>query len=70
MIDDKGQVFLNTEFIADATDQGQNLPRSKPATQDPKFVVKGGDEVIYQDVVKVLDALQQLDIKTVGLATQ
>jgi biopolymer transport protein ExbD len=33
-------------------------------------VVKGSDEVEYQNMVVVLDTLQQLDITKVGLATQ
>ena len=42
----------------------------KAQDPDPKVVVKGADEVDYQNMIKVLDALQQLDITKVGLATQ
>jgi len=33
-------------------------------------VVKGADEVDYQNMINVLDVLQQLDITKVGLATE
>jgi biopolymer transport protein ExbD len=33
-------------------------------------VVKGADDVDYQNMVNVLDVLQQLDITKVGLATE
>ena len=33
-------------------------------------MVKGSDKVDYQGMIKVLDALQQLDITKVGLATE
>ena len=34
------------------------------------MVVKGADEVDYQNMINVLDVLQQLDITKVGLATE
>jgi biopolymer transport protein ExbD len=71
LVDDDGKVFLNNDFVAD------NLIREKLAAlkaadpaQDPRVVVNGSDLVDYQNMIKVLDALQQLDIKKVGLATQ
>ena len=33
-------------------------------------VVKGADNVNYQNMINVLDVLQQLDITKVGLATE
>jgi biopolymer transport protein ExbD len=69
LIDDKGQVFLNGASVAD-DHLKQAFSDLKAADPDPKIVVKGSDEVTYQNVVKVLDALQQLEITKVGLATQ
>ena len=42
----------------------------KAADPDPKIVVKGADTVDYQSMIKVLDALQRLEITKIGLATQ
>jgi biopolymer transport protein ExbD len=69
VIDSKGQVFLNDEPIPDSAlkDKFQALKATDP---DPKVVVKGADDVDYQAMIKVLDALQQLEITKVGLATQ
>ena len=69
VVDSKGQVFLNDEPVADSAlkDKFKALKTSDP---DPKVVVKGADDVDYQGMIKVLDALQQLDITKVGLATQ
>jgi biopolymer transport protein ExbD len=68
-VDEKGQVFLNDEAIADSQlkDRLRGIKASDP---DPKFVVKGADNVDYQGMIKVLDALQQLEITKIGLATQ
>jgi biopolymer transport protein ExbD len=33
-------------------------------------VVKGADDVNYQNMISVLDVLRQLDITKVGLATE
>jgi len=69
VIDEKGQVFLNDAAIPDG--QLMNSLRSlKAADPDPKIVVKGADNVDYQSMIKVLDALQQLDITKIGLATE
>jgi biopolymer transport protein ExbD len=69
VVDDKGAVFLNNEFVPDAslTAKFKGLLADDP---DPKVVVKGSDDVEYQGMIKVLDALQQLNITKVGLATQ
>jgi biopolymer transport protein ExbD len=69
VVDSKGQVFLNDESIPDSALKDK-LKALKTADPDPKVVVKGSDDVDYQGMIKVLDALQQLDITKVGLATQ
>jgi biopolymer transport protein ExbD len=68
-MDAKGQIMLN--------DQPQTLPALKENLQqlksdnpDLSVVVKGDDNVDYQNMVSVLDILQQLDITKVGLATE
>jgi biopolymer transport protein ExbD len=69
VVDEKGQVFLNDAAVPDG--QLKDKLRSlKAAEPDPKIVVKGADNVDYQSMIKVLDALQQLDITKIGLATQ
>jgi biopolymer transport protein ExbD len=69
VVDAKAQVFLNNDFVPDtsllATFQGLRTTEDP----DPKVVVKGEDEVEYQGMIKVLDALQQAQIDKVGLAT-
>jgi biopolymer transport protein ExbD len=69
VVDDKGAVFLNNEYVPDSSLMAKfkTLLADDP---DPKVVVKGSDEVEYQGMIKVLDALQQLNITKVGLATQ
>ena len=37
---------------------------------DLSVVVKGADDVDYQNMIYVLDVLRQLDITKVGLATE
>jgi biopolymer transport protein ExbD len=69
LVDSKGTVFLNDAAVPDASLK-ESLRGIKAADPDPKFVVKGDDDVDYQGMIKVLDALQQLDITKVGLATQ
>ncbi|HEX3798991.1 MAG TPA: biopolymer transporter ExbD [Verrucomicrobiae bacterium] len=69
VVDNHGQVFLNGEAIADAALKPK-LESLKASDPDPKVVVKGSDDVEYQGMIKVLDALQQLDITKVGLATE
>jgi biopolymer transport protein ExbD len=69
LVDDVGHVFLNDVSVPD--DQlREKLADLKVTDPDPKVVVRGTDEVDYQHVIKVLDALQQLDITKVGMATQ
>jgi biopolymer transport protein ExbD len=69
VVDASGQVFLNDEFIA-TNALKDTLQHLKAANPDPLVVVKGADDVNYQSMITVLDALQQLDITKVGLATQ
>jgi biopolymer transport protein ExbD len=69
LVDEKGQVFLNDAPVADALLM-ETLRGLKKDDPDPKIVVKGADNVDYQSMIKVLDALQQLDITKIGLATQ
>ena len=69
LVDEKGQVFLNDAPVADAQLK-DSLRAVKAYDPDPKFVVKGADNVDYQSMIKVLDALQQLEITKIGLATQ
>jgi len=69
VVDDKGAVFLNNEYVPDTSlmVKFKTLLADDP---DPKVVVAGSDEAEYQGMIKVLDALQQLNITKVGLATQ
>jgi biopolymer transport protein ExbD len=69
LVDEKGQVFLNDAPVPDAQLK-ESLRALKTADPDPKIVVKGADNVDYQSMIKVLDALQQLEITKIGLATQ
>jgi biopolymer transport protein ExbD len=69
LVDDQGHVFLNDAPVADAALK-ETFRSLKATDPDPKVVVKGSDDVDYQSMIKVLDALQQLDITKVGLATQ
>jgi biopolymer transport protein ExbD len=68
VVDAKGQTFLNDQNVTLAAlkDKLQQLKTDNP---DLKVVVKGSDDVDYQNMVSVLDVLQQLDITKVGLAT-
>ena len=69
VVDDKAQVFLNDKYISDA-DIMFRFKDLFAADDAPKVVVRGSDDVEYQVMIKVLDALQQLDITNVGLDTQ
>jgi biopolymer transport protein ExbD len=68
-VDASGQTFLNDEVVTVAAlkDKLQQLKTDNP---DLSVVVKGADDVDYQNMVSVLDVLQQLDITKVGLATE
>ncbi|HZM05760.1 MAG TPA: biopolymer transporter ExbD [Candidatus Saccharimonadales bacterium] len=69
IVDHKGKVFLNDALVPDRALK-TTLQALKTSDPDPKIVVKGADDVDYQSMIKVLDALQQLEITKVGLATQ
>jgi biopolymer transport protein ExbD len=69
VVDAKGQTFLNDEpvNIPQLKDKLQQMKSDNP---DLSVVVKGDDDVDYQNMINVLDVLQQLDITKVGLATE
>jgi biopolymer transport protein ExbD len=69
VVDAKGQTFLNDEpvNIPQLKDKLQQMKSDNP---DLSVVVKGADDVDYQNMINVLDVLQQLDITKVGLATE
>ena len=68
MIDDNSQVFLNQVHVPDA-DIMFRFKDLFATDESPKVVVQGSDEMDYQGMIKVLDALQQLNITNVGLKT-
>ena len=69
VVDAKGQTFLNDAFVTipQLKDKLQQLQSDNP---DLSVVVKGADDVDYQNMIYVLDVLRQLDITKVGLATE
>ena len=69
VVDAKGQVTLNDQAVSIA-ELKSDLQQIKAATPDPVVVVKGSDDVEYQNMVSVLNVLQQLDITKIGLATE
>jgi biopolymer transport protein ExbD len=69
VVDEKGQTFLNDELVPNDMIKTK-LKELKTYDPDPKVVVKGSDNVDYQSMIRVLDALQQLEITKVGLATE
>jgi biopolymer transport protein ExbD len=64
-----GRITLNGSAVT-ASQLKATLGAMKTENPDLPVVVKGSDEVEYQNMVVVLDTLQQLDITKVGLATQ
>ena len=64
-----GQVTLNDQVVT-VPQLKAELEQIKAAAPDPIVVVKGSDDVEYQNMISVLDVLQQLDITKVGLATE
>ena len=64
-----GQITLNEQNVT-PDELKADLKVMKASDPDLKVVVKGADETDYQNMVSVLDALQQLDITKVGLATE
>jgi biopolymer transport protein ExbD len=69
VVDATGQTFLNDQPVTVAQLKG-DLKQMKSDNPDLSVVVKGADDVNYQNMINVLDVLQQLDITKVGLATQ
>ena len=69
LVDDHGHVFLNDAPVADAALM-DTLRSLKAEDSDPKIVIKGSDEADYQSMIKVIDALQQLDIKKLVFETK
>jgi biopolymer transport protein ExbD len=69
VVDAKGRAYLNDApvTVVELKDKLQQLKAADPALS---VVVKGADEVDYQNMISVLDVLQQLDITRVGLATE
>jgi biopolymer transport protein ExbD len=68
VVDEKG-TFLNDQSVTIAQLK-TDLQQLKSDNPDLSVVVKGADDVDYQNMVNVLDVLQQLDITKVGLATE
>ncbi len=68
-MDANGQIFFNDQPVTAAALK-DNLQQLKSDNPNLSVVVKGDDEVDYQNMVSVLDILRQLDITKVGLATQ
>lgn len=69
VVDAKGQTFLNDQLVTVA-ELKKNLEQLKAENPELAVVVKGADDVEYQNMIGVLDVLQQLDITKVGLATE
>src|SRR6185503_13228739 len=60
-VEANGQTFLNEQAVT-IPQLKQQLQDLKAANPDLSVVVKGSDDVEYQNMVSVLDVLQQLDI--------
>jgi biopolymer transport protein ExbD len=69
VVDAKGQTYLNDAPVSIPVLKA-GLQQLKAADPGLSVVVKGADEVDYQNMINVLDVLQQLDITKVGLATE
>jgi biopolymer transport protein ExbD len=70
VVDETGQASLNGQPVTIPELRSQ-LQQLKDQYHDELIVVvKGADDVEYQNMVGVFDLLQQLDITKVGLATQ
>ena len=68
-VNSAGQTFLNDALVT-ISQLKDKLQQMKSDDPDLSGVVKGADDVDYQNMVNVLDVLQQLNITKVGLATQ
>ena len=69
VVNAQGQTYLNDEAVT-VPALKDKLQQLKAADPGLSVVVKGADEVDYQNMISVLDVLQQLDITKVGLATE
>jgi len=69
VVDAQGRTYLNDALVTIPVLK-TDLQQLKAADPGLSVVVKGADEVDYQNMISVLDVLQQLDITKVGLATQ
>ncbi|MFZ0828790.1 MAG: biopolymer transporter ExbD, partial [Verrucomicrobiia bacterium] len=69
VVDAKGLTYLNDALVSLPVLKA-DLAQLKAADPGISVVVKGADEVDYQNMISVLDVLQQLDITKVGLATE
>ena len=69
VVDANGQTFLNDEPVTVPVLRDK-LQQLKAADPELSVVVKGADDVDYQNMINVLDVLQRLDITKVGLATE
>src|SRR5271169_520471 len=69
VVDAKGLTYLNNALVTIPVLKA-DLQQLKAADPGISVVVKGADEVDYQNMINVLDVLQQLDITKVGLATE
>ena len=68
-VDATGRTFLNDQPVT-VPELKKDLQQLKAENSDLSVVVKGSDDVEYQNMVSVLDVLQQLDITKIGLATE
>jgi len=68
VVDEQG-TFLNDQSVTVAQLK-TDLQQMKSDNPELSVVVKGADNVEYQNMINVLDVLQQLDITKVGLATE
>jgi biopolymer transport protein ExbD len=69
VVDAKGQTYLNDAPVTIPVLKA-DLQQLKAGDPGLSVVVKGADDVDYQNMINVLDVLQQLDITKVGLATE
>ena len=69
LVDNTGHVLINNQEVQ-AEALKPTLAAMKAADPEVSVVVRGGGDVEYQRVITVLDALQQVEITKVGLATE
>jgi biopolymer transport protein ExbD len=65
----RGQITLDNAPVT-PSQLKDKLAALKAADPDLGVVVKGADDTDYQIIVSVLDALRQLDITKLGMATE